>query len=78
MATRPSMSSRTEAITDFLTGVALTFAGAWWLMIGVGIIHHQWLPGLPTLAWWNALLIFVVFDIMMACVVYGARVKLIR
>jgi len=36
----------------------------WVLMLGVGFIHAAWLPGLPTIGYWNAvLLMFIIMTI---------------
>jgi len=36
----------------------------WILMLGVGFVHAAWLPGLPTIGYWNAvLLMFIIMAI---------------
>jgi len=33
------------------------FSGGWMLMLAVGIAHAHWLPALPTIGYWWAVLI---------------------
>ena len=66
-----------KKIKDILVGVQLSLIGAWAFMVMIGVIHHQWLPDLPTLGWWDALLISVLGDLVLNCWAWGARVKVI-
>ena len=47
-------------MTTFLAYLATVagawLAGAWMLMIGVGTVHAEWLPGVPTIGFGTALL----------------------
>lgn len=47
--------------------------GAWVLMLTVGIIHHEWLPQVPTLGYGNSLLIFFMVDWVLTLMRYRAR-----
>lgn len=44
-------------ITHLLSSVANAFFGGWMLMLSVGIIHLHWLPELPTVGYWIAVLV---------------------
>lgn len=34
--------------------------GGWMLMLAVGVAHHDWVPGLPTIGyWWAVLLVWL-------------------
>lgn len=46
-----------KAITNFLTTQLLNFLGGWEFMLAVGVIHAEWIPQLPTIGYWWALLI---------------------
>ncbi len=35
---------------------------AYALMLGAGIIHNDWIPGLPSLGWWLSLLLCLVLN----------------
>lgn len=37
--------------------ILLAFALGWVFMLTVGVIHHEWIPQLPTLGYWWAFLI---------------------
>jgi hypothetical protein len=67
-----------KVIKDALVGVQLSLIGAWGLMIVVGVIHHEWLPTLPTLGWWDSVLISVLGDLVLNCWAWGARVKVLK
>ena len=38
-------------ITLVAAFIALT---GWWFMITVGVVHGEWLPGMPTIGFWSA------------------------
>lgn len=53
---------RGKVIRAFITNLIVSILGAlfggWMLMLAVGIAHHDWVPGLPTIGyWWSALLV---------------------
>jgi hypothetical protein len=63
---------------DWFAGAIIGLIGAWGLMLLVGVVHHQWLPGLPTIGWWDALLVYVLGDFVFNCWAWGARVKVMK
>lgn len=44
-----------------LLEVALGFLGGWFFMLGVGVMHHDWVAGLPTVGYWPAVMIVMLF-----------------
>ncbi len=36
-----------------IVALAYLFRG-WWFMLGVGVIHHEWWPAVPTIGYWWA------------------------
>lgn len=44
-------------VTAWLTKALSAFFGGWMLMLSVGIAHLNWLPGLPTVGYWVAVLL---------------------
>jgi biotin transporter BioY len=44
-------------ITSTIIAVGSALIGGLWLMLAVGVIHHQWLHGLPTVGYWTAYVI---------------------
>jgi cytosine/uracil/thiamine/allantoin permease len=44
-----------------LTGVLMSLLCGWYFMLAVGVIHHEWLPQLPTLGyWWSVLIAYLI------------------
>ncbi len=39
------------------TDIAGTLLRGWWLMLGVGIAHAEWISALPTIGYWWACLL---------------------
>lgn len=33
----------------------------WFFMLGVGVVHHDWLPGLPTVGYFTAVVVAFLF-----------------
>lgn len=82
MATNP-LGRKTKSIGtsgvswyEFWVSILLTFVAGWVLMLLVGIVHHEWLPDLPTLGYWPSLLIAFMLDWLVNLLRFGARVKL--
>jgi len=54
----------TEAV---LYAIALTailaMVGGWWLMIAVGVAHHEWASTIPSIGYWSAVKITVLWAI---------------
>ena len=52
---------RGKAIGRVLTGILYSLCiyliRGFFLMIGVGVVHHEWLPQLPTVGYWTAFLV---------------------
>lgn len=47
-------------VTATITGALASFAGGWELMLGVGVIHAEWIRTLPTIGyWWAVLLVWL-------------------
>lgn len=44
-------------IGTLITTVIVTLAHGCYLMLAVGIVHDQWIPGLPTIGYWWAVLL---------------------
>jgi drug/metabolite transporter (DMT)-like permease len=47
-------------VTAIVTSVLRALLGGWLLMLAIGIAHHDWLPQLPTIGYWPAVLIYAV------------------
>jgi hypothetical protein len=63
--------STVKALT-VLFASASCFAGAWWLMTLVGILHHQWWRAIPTMSYTAALQVSFLLGLV-ALVVVVAR-----
>jgi len=63
MAAEKKRRTRRKAIRTVVVGVISsaisTFANGWFLMLAVGIAHTYWLPTLPTIGYWAAVLLVV-------------------
>lgn len=54
-----------SAIAEFIAAVlgslvvtaVASMLGGWMFMLAVGVAHHEWLPGLPTIGYWWAVLL---------------------
>lgn len=46
-----------KIISAAVLGVAGVFVGAWLWMLLIGVIHHEWLPMMPTVGYTGALAI---------------------
>lgn len=55
--------SRWKAFGKFLGSLAqaalVSLAHGLYLMLAVGIVHHEWIPGCPTIGYWWAVLLAV-------------------
>lgn len=52
---------RRRAFVEFLVGLVALYLEAlltgFFLMLAVGVVHHEWIPSCPTIGyWWAALL----------------------
>jgi Na+-driven multidrug efflux pump len=45
------------AIGSLIVSAVVSLLGGWMFMLAVGVAHHEWLPGLPTVGYWWAVLI---------------------
>jgi hypothetical protein len=65
------VSKRDVAILDIL----LALIGAWAFMLGVGIVHAEWIPQCPTIGYGWSLVLFLLFGGALECaikaMVYG-------
>lgn len=50
-----------RTITSLCTAIVHAFAAGWELMIAVGVIHAEWIPSLPTIGYWWAVLLVWLF-----------------
>lgn len=53
--------NRRKALGKFLgallASALLSLAYGWYLMLAVGVVHHEWIAGCPTIGyWWSVLL----------------------
>lgn len=46
-----------KGVQALLTGFLLSLAAGWEFMLVVGVIHAEWIPQLPTIGYWWAVLI---------------------
>lgn len=44
-------------ISSLFVGALASMLGGWMFMLAVGIAHHEWLPGLPAVGYWWAVLL---------------------
>jgi len=53
--------SRRKALAKFIStlvlAVLMAFGNGWYLMLAVGIVHHEWIRSCPTLGYWWAVAI---------------------
>lgn len=61
----------TDKVVDFVVGVLIFLIGTWFFMIGVGVVHHEWISQLPTLGWRDSLLVCLLFRAVLASMTYG-------
>ncbi|MCX5066951.1 hypothetical protein OOJ91_13950 [Micromonospora lupini] len=54
---RRRRNRRDKVITHLITSVLLSLLGGWALMLAVGIARAEWLPALPTIGYWPAVLL---------------------
>ena len=76
MATRPKVTSGPPMwVREMISSIVLTFLGATGLMLAVAFIHETWIPAVPTLGYWDAFWIFLMVDVTVNSLLFGARVK---
>ena len=62
MATRPKASmAKSEAGLWLLFLIASPFVGGWALMLGIGVLHHEWWSAVPTIGYWPAVFAWMAF-----------------
>jgi hypothetical protein len=44
-------------ITSLFVSALASMLGGWMFMLAVGVAHHEWTPGLPTIGYWWAVLL---------------------
>lgn len=44
-------------ITGLITQTVAVLAGGFWLMLAADVIHKHWIPALPTVGYWWAVLV---------------------
>jgi sterol desaturase/sphingolipid hydroxylase (fatty acid hydroxylase superfamily) len=44
-------------VTSVIVNILCAFSNGWMLMLAVGIAHAEWIPQLPTIGYWWAVLI---------------------
>lgn len=44
-------------LTGLMANAVNVLTGGWYLMLSVGIVHHDWIHALPTLGYWRAVLL---------------------
>jgi hypothetical protein len=43
-----------------LVQLMLAPLAGWWFMLGVGVIHHEWWPAVPTVGyWWSIVIVYL-------------------
>jgi hypothetical protein len=48
-------------IGSLVVSALASLLGGWMFMLAIGVAHHEWLPGLPTIGyWWAALLTWLI------------------
>jgi hypothetical protein len=40
-----------------ITSILMTITAGWFLMLAVGVVHHEWIPACPTIGFWWAVLL---------------------
>lgn len=77
---RTKSRRRAEKIdwVEFFASIVATFVGGWVTMLTVGIVHHEWLPEVPTLGYWPSLLIFYMVDWIVMLMRWHARTVPVR
>ena len=62
-------SSKAERVANRIVAVLVSvmtlFTTAWYFMLGVGIVHLHWLPGMPTIGYNNALWIMLLLNFIL-------------
>lgn len=61
---RARSDARWASVVTYTIAVGSFALTGWLLMIVVGIVHHHWLPGLPTLDWVTANWIVALIQVM--------------
>lgn len=44
-------------VTSLVTSAVACLLDGFWLMLAVGIIHADWIPALPTVGYWTAVVV---------------------
>lgn len=53
--------SRRKALGALVAAALKTLIDGWYLMLAVGIVHHEWIRSCPTIGyWWAVLLCFLI------------------
>lgn len=48
-----------RVVTRLLAASMITLIGGWELMLAVGLAHAEWVPALPTIGYWWAVLLIL-------------------
>jgi len=62
MAKRNTSSGCAKAVASIVMSAVSCLTTGWYLMLLVGILHHDWLRQLPTVSYGLALLIALLFN----------------
>lgn len=58
-------------VVNLIVGVLIFLLGTWFFMIGVGVVHHEWITTLPTISWWHSALVCFLFRAALVAMTYG-------
>lgn len=75
MQGRTRTSSRGSRVFEsFAVNLTMTLMGGLWFMLGVGIVHHEWIPQCPTIGFgWSVLLAAMVRSALFLATPNGDR-----
>lgn len=59
-------------VEGLVTSVLAALWRGFFLMLGIGIVHDVWIPAVPTLGYWNSVLLFIVLDVVFD-LVHGSK-----
>lgn len=57
-----------DLITAYVTGAISALVNGWFLMLTVGLAHDEWVPALPTIGYWWAVLLAYLLQGVFSCV----------
>lgn len=62
-----SMEEISNGCMYFILRISFLFLAGWMFMLGVGVAHNSWIPTMPTIAFWPAMLLTSIAFVIINC-----------